>query len=159
MAARAAANTGRWGGGVGGGWGRRPTGEGVLGGTGRGASPDASRKLIIRVIYTGEFWLQTQFLLMQACPLFRVGVYAGPHVCGGAGGAGGQVCVPEARAWALCTPTPESLGLLSTSPAPLATKPGGERGCLISSRPWGRYPKDPPDGEGGRVPVGDGEDP
>lgn len=54
MAARAAA--GRWGGGGGmRGGGRRFTGEGVLGGAGRGVGPDASSKLIIRVIYADEF--------------------------------------------------------------------------------------------------------
>lgn len=55
--------------------------------SGRGAHPDASSKLIIRVIYTDEFRLQTQFLLMQACPLFRVGVHA-RHMYRGCVGAG-----------------------------------------------------------------------
>lgn len=118
MAARAAANTGRWGGGVGGGWGLRLTGESALGGAGRGAGPDASSKLIIRVIYTGEFGLRTQFLLMQACPMFRVGVYARPHVCGWAGERGGQVCAPKARGGAL----PASL-LRPWAPSPLCQLP------------------------------------
>jgi hypothetical protein len=78
---RAAANSAAgWG--VHGGWDWRLTGEGVLGGAGRGASPDASSKLIIRVIYTDEFRFQTQFLLMQACPLFRAGVCTRMGVCG-----------------------------------------------------------------------------
>lgn len=146
MAARAAANTGRWGGGVGGGWGPRLTGEGVLGGTGRGASPDASSKLIIRVIYTGEFWLQTQFLLMQACPClsFRVGVCA-------VEGGGRCVCLR------LPASSPESSGLSFPGPAPLGSP--GEFACHVSRRPGGRYRQAPPNREGGGIPGGNGEDP
>lgn len=82
-------------------WGLGPEAHrgGCAGGTGRGASPDASSKLIIRVIYAGEFWLQTRFLPTQACPLFRVGVYAGPCVCECAGEAGGRcVCLRSGAA-------------------------------------------------------------
>lgn len=55
MAARAAAGRGAGGGGCRVGGARRFTGEGVLGGAGSGAGPDASSKLIIRVIYADEF--------------------------------------------------------------------------------------------------------
>lgn len=89
MAPSAAANGRR----AGCGWGLGPEARGgaCAGGARRGASPDASRKLIIRVIYTGEFRLRTQFLLMQACPLFRAGVYARPRVRPVSGTSGGQV--------------------------------------------------------------------
>lgn len=55
-------------------------GAGAPGSRGGGAAregerrPDASSKLITRVIYTDKFRLQTQFLLMQACPLLREGM-------------------------------------------------------------------------------------
>lgn len=86
MAASEAAKAGA---GRGCGWGLGPEAHrgGCAGRAGRGARPDASSKLIIRVIYTDELRLQTQFLLMQACPMFRVGVHA-RHMCRGCVGAG-----------------------------------------------------------------------
>lgn len=79
---RAAANSAA-GRGVRGGWGPRLTGEGCW----AGGSPDASSKLITRVIYTDKFRLQTQFLLMQAYPLFREGMCPGVgRMCGCVGG-------------------------------------------------------------------------
>lgn len=69
MAVRTAANSAARRG-THGGWGLRLTGEGCWG----GATPDASSKLITRVIYTDKFQLQTQFLLMQACPSFHEGM-------------------------------------------------------------------------------------
>lgn len=86
MAVRAAANS-AGGRGMRGGWGPRRTGEGCQGGE---YSPDASRKLITRVIYTDKFRLQTQFLLMQACPLFHEGMCM-RHEHGGVGGGGWEL--------------------------------------------------------------------
>lgn len=74
-------------------WGLGPQAHrgGLLG----GATPDASSKLITRVIYTDKFQLQTQFLLMQACPSFHEGMcmnWANMWLCWGLSG-GRCVCL------------------------------------------------------------------
>lgn len=73
-------------------------GAGASGSRGRaagGGTPDASSKLITRVIYTDKFQLQTQFLLMQACPSFHEGMgmsWASVWLCWGLSG-GRCVCL------------------------------------------------------------------
>lgn len=58
----------------------------------------------------------------------------------------------------LLTLTPESLGPLPASPAPLV-HPGGTLGRQRRGQPRGQRQEAPPGGEGGGIPAGRGEDP
>lgn len=84
-------------------WGLGPQAHGGGGAAREGEhSPDASSKLITRVIYTDKFQLQTQFLLMQAWPLLREGMcMRHGRVWRALGAEWEQVCVSKHGGWAI----------------------------------------------------------